>query len=86
MQTLAKDQSKEGKKKLDRFYQVVSSTLKGSRHEPLLEGSTTLYLGSVHPNRAVRLMALKQLHKETLENVRLVSRSLEPSSFSPGPS
>lgn len=45
----------------DRIYELLTSTLSGTRNELLPEGKTTLAVGLEHPERQIRFMAVEKL-------------------------
>ena len=71
--------SPKSKKSLERIFQFVGATFKGTRHQPLLGTNTTLYLSCIHADANTRFIGLKQMYEETkkktLPLVSLISSS-----------
>jgi len=72
--------SPKSKKSLERIFQFVGATFKGTRHQPLLGTNTTLYLSCIHADANTRFIGLKQMYEETkkktLPLVSLISSSV----------
>ncbi|KAK9703316.1 snoRNA-binding rRNA-processing protein utp10 [Basidiobolus ranarum] len=61
LKATSQDKSASGKKVQQLLYEFISQTFKGTRHEPIQESNTTLYLSLNHPETSIRLIALQKL-------------------------
>jgi len=53
---------------LNKVFEFVQATLKGTKQEPLAETNTTLYLSSIHPDPNIRILALNHIFKESVKD------------------